>query len=252
MEHRTLCRNGPLVSVIGYGAFKSGRNTQTKYGVEYSLPDDATVTRFFNEVLDLGITFIDTAPSYGLSDERIGRAISHRQDEFVLSTKVGECFENGRSTYDFSESAIERSIEESLRRLKRDFVDVVFIHAHGEDRTILEQSDAVPTLQKLKGRGRMRFIGHSAKTVDGARMALQWADVLMLEYHLADQSMRDIILQAETLGVGVVVKKSLASGTLPAAETLRFVLRNPSVSSAVVSTLSLQHLRENIRAVESI
>lgn len=251
MDQRRLGRGGPLVSVIGYGAFKIGRNTQTKYGVDYPLPDDSTVSRLLNGLLDLGVNYFDTAPAYGLSEERIGRAIADRRREFTLSTKVGELFENDRSTYDFSRSAIEHSVQRSLQRLQTDVLDLVFIHAHGDDLAILEQTDAVPTLQRLRDAGLIRQIGHSAKSLEGARAALNWADAIMLEYHLDDRAAESVIEAAAAADVGVVVKKALASGKLSARDALQFVLSNPGVTSTVVGTLSLEHMGDNVAAIRS-
>src|SRR3989304_6273693 len=120
-----MARLTPPLSPLGYGAFKIGRNVGTKYGQAYELPDTASVERLLNGVLDLGINYIDTAPAYGASEERIGQAISHRRREFVLSTKVGEFFESGVSKYDFSADAVRSSVELSLRRLCTDALDIV-------------------------------------------------------------------------------------------------------------------------------
>lgn len=247
MEQRRLGSVGPMVSPIGFGAFKIGRNEQTKYGTSYDLPDEATVIRLLNEVLDMGINYIDTAPAYGVSEERIGRAIAHRRDEFSLSTKVGELFRDGVSIYDFSRSAIEHSIERSLNRLRMDVLDVVYLHAHGDDLAIMAETDAIETLQRLRQQGLIQQIGLSAKTAAGARAALDWADVIMVEYHLEDRSSEPVIVAAHNAGIGVVVKKAMASGKLPAREALRFVLDNPGVTSVVIGTLNANHMRDNLR-----
>ena len=249
---RPLGRTGLDVSVIGYGAFKIGRNEGIKYPNAYDLPDDDAVARLLNGILDLGVTYIDTAPAYGLSEERIGRAVAHRRGEFVLSTKVGETFENGRSTYDFSREGIEASLARSLRRLRTDVLDLVFIHSDGNDLAIQRDTAAVGTLQRLKATGAIRAIGLSGKTVAGAREAFDWADVLMVEYHLDDTSHAEVMAEAAARGIGVVVKKGLASGRLPAGDALRFVLSNPQVSSVVVGGLNLDHIRTNIAAVAGI
>ena len=73
MEHRSLGRHGPDVSVLGFGAFKIGRAEGTKYPAAYPLPEEDEAGRILAGVLDLGITLLDTAPAYGLSEERIGR-----------------------------------------------------------------------------------------------------------------------------------------------------------------------------------
>src|SRR5687768_4809484 len=101
MQHRILGKTGRLVSPIGFGAFKIGRNQGIKYPSGYALPDDVAVERLLNGVLDLGINLIDTAPAYGISEQRIGQFLSHRRNEFTLSTKVGETFEDGHSRYEY-------------------------------------------------------------------------------------------------------------------------------------------------------
>src|SRR5205814_1026963 len=111
------------------GSFKIGRNQKIKYAQGYDLPDDAAAGRLLNGVLDLGINLIDTAPAYGIAEERIGRFISHRRREFRLCTKVGETFANGESNYDFSAAAVTASVERSLSLLQTDVLDLVLIHS---------------------------------------------------------------------------------------------------------------------------
>jgi aryl-alcohol dehydrogenase-like predicted oxidoreductase len=248
---RPLGRTGFSISPIGFGAFKIGRNQKTKYAAAYELPSDEQVSALLNGLLDLGINYIDTAPAYGTSEERIGRAIAGRRSEFVLATKVGETFEDGVSTYDFSAAALGSSVERSLARLKTPAVDVLLLHSDGRDAWIQTQTDAVPTLQRLKAQGLVRAIGLSGKTVEGAQQALDWADVLMVEYHLHDRSHESLIAEAAARGVGIVVKKGLASGALPAAEAIRFILGNPHVTSLVVGGLNLDHFRANLAAAHA-
>jgi len=252
MLRRRLGRTGLSVSPLGFGAFKIGRNQGAKYTEGYELPDEAEVERLLNEVLDLGISYIDTAPAYGVSEERIGRAIAHRRGEFVLSTKVGETFENGTSTYDYSDIAVRNSVERSLHRLQTDVLDVVFIHSNGDDLSILNNTGVVAALGDLKAEGTIRAVGMSGKTLPGARQALDWADVIMVEYHLKDRSHESLIAEAGKRGIGVVVKKGLASGRLEAAESIRFVLANDHVSSLTVGGLNLDHIRSNIAAAKSV
>jgi aryl-alcohol dehydrogenase-like predicted oxidoreductase len=252
MVHRRLGRSGLTVSPLGYGAFKIGRNVGIKYPAAYDLPDERAAARLLNAVLDLGINYLDTAPAYGLSEQRIGRALAGRRGEYVVSTKVGETFTDGRSAYDFSAAAVRASVQRSLRQLGTDALDLVFIHSGGDDLAILEQTDAVPTLEALRAGGLVRAIGLSAKSVEGARAALAWADAVMVEYHLDDPSAAPVIAEAAAANVGVVVKKGLAAGRLDPAASVRFALGTPGVGSLVVSSLSLEHLRENIQAAEGL
>ncbi len=251
MIQRSLGRTGFCISPIGFGSFKIGRNQKIKYPQRYDLPDEVTVERLLNAVLDMGITYLDTAPAYGLSEERIGRAVSHRRKEFVLSTKVGETFAGGKSIYDYSTDAIRASVHRSLRRLRTDVLDLVFIHSDGNDLMILSQTDAVETLLDLKRQGLVKAVGLSGKTVEGARRSLSWADVIMVEYHLSDRSHEEVIAEAAAQGRGVVVKKGLASGHLDAGAAVRFVLANRQVSSLIIGGFNPDHIRQNVAIAES-
>ncbi|MEQ9071971.1 MAG: aldo/keto reductase, partial [Gimesia chilikensis] len=149
MQYRPLGNTGASISALGFGAFKIGRNQQIKYSQAYDLPDDATTETLLNSILDLGINHIDTAPAYGISEERIGRFLSHRRTEFLLSTKIGETLENGQSNYDYSRASLTASLERSLQRLKTDVLDMVLIHSNGDDQKILNESDTVEVLQSF-------------------------------------------------------------------------------------------------------
>jgi aryl-alcohol dehydrogenase-like predicted oxidoreductase len=249
---RPIGRTGLQVSPLGFGAFKIGRNQGIKYPEAYAIPDDKAVDELLNGILDLGCNLIDTAPAYGLSESRIGTAIGHRRSEFVLSTKVGETFEEGKSTFDFSADGIRSSIERSWKRLKTEMIDLVFVHSNGDDRRIQLETDVVPVLQEFRSRGVIRAIGMSGKTVEGAQLALDWADAIMVEYHLNDTSHAAVMAEAAKRGLVVFVKKGLASGTLSAADSIQFVLGNDAVTSLIVGGLNLHHFQENWRIARQV
>ena len=250
MKPRRLGQTGMEVSPLGFGAFKIGRNQGTKYAADYELPGDEQVNTLVAGLLAMGVTLCDTAPAYGCSESRLGQGLDQYDASPVVSTKVGEEFLNGQSTYDYSEESTRRSVIRSCERLHREMLDVVLVHSHGDDLSILRETTVVRTLQALKDEGRIRAVGFSGKTVEGAKAALEWADVLMVEYHAEDRSHHDVISAASDRGVGVLVKKGLASGRLPADEAIAFVLGHPGVSSLVIGTLSLDHFAANIEAVE--
>lgn len=249
MDSRRLGRTALRISPVGFGAFKIGRNRGIKYRAPYSLPDDAAVARLLAGVVDLGVTWFDTAPAYGSSEERLGRLLP-RAPDLVVSTKVGEEFDGERSRYDFSPKAVRASLERSLARLRRDVLDLVFVHAGADDAALARATDTVEALVAARSAGLVRAIGFSGKTVAAARRALSWADVLMVSYNLDDRSHADVIAEAHAAGVGVVVKKPLASGRLPAAEAIRFALAPDGVTSIAVGSLSLERMRENVAASE--
>ena len=252
MNIRPLGRTGLEVSPLGFGAFKIGRNQGIKYQHGYELPTDSEVEELMGEVLGLGIRYIDTAPAYGVSEERLGRVLDENDTRLVISTKVGETYQDGVSRYEFSPEATRASVDRSARRLGRDVLDVVFVHSDGNDLEIQVSSGVVETLLSLKAEGRVRAVGFSGKTVTGARRSLEWADVVMIEFHAEDQSHEPVIREAHRLGIGVVVKKGLASGHLPAAEAIRFVVGHPGVDALIVGSLNGDHLAENVAVVRSL
>ena len=124
MIKRALGSTGLDVSVLGLGTVKIGRNQQVKYPSEFELPDDKSVVELFELAQSLGINFIDTAPAYGSSEQRLGKLLPDRHD-WVIMTKVGEIFEGTESRFDFSFDYTIKSVEKSLKTLKRDVLDVV-------------------------------------------------------------------------------------------------------------------------------
>ncbi|GAA4434100.1 aldo/keto reductase [Bremerella cremea] len=250
-QTRPLGQTGFTVGPIGFGAFKIGRNAKIKYPQPYDLPSDAEVADLLDGLIDLGIQHFDTAPAYGISEERIGNWLAGRDVPVLVSTKVGELFEDGESRYEFGADSIRRSVATSLRRLRRDVLDIVLIHTPHDDVRILKESPVVETLQSLKDAGDIRAIGLSGKTAAGAEMALAWADLLMVEFNPDDLSHADVIAKAGKQGLGVFVKKGLASGHLPPLGAIPFVLSQSGVSSLVVGGLNLQHMAENLRLATS-
>lgn len=235
------------LSPVGFGAFKIGRNQGIKYESAYDLPDDRAVDSLLHAVLDMGINLIDTAPAYGISEERIGAALGRRRSEFFLTTKVGESFEDGVASYDFSPKGVRESVARSLRRLRTDHVDLLSIHAHRDDVRVLQEPGLVETLIDLRQRGDTRAIGFSGYTVEANRAALAWADALMVCYHPEDESLAEVMREASAMGRMILVKKGLSSGRIPPARAIPWILSNPAVTSVVIGSLSVDHLRENLR-----
>lgn len=237
------------VGVVAFGAFKIGRADPEKYERAYQLPSDVASASMLEGVLDLGIDLIDTASAYGLSESRIGAALDHRRGEFVISTKAGEMHDEGVSTYDYSERAIEASVCRSLVRLRTQVIDVVFVHSDGHDLDILSRSPAVETLDRLRRQGLLRAVGFSAKKVVGGLAAVDdpRIDAVMVAYNPRDASQLPVIEAAGRLGKAVLVKKPLAQGRLSPAEALPFILERPEVTSVVIGSLELEHMAEACR-----
>ena len=258
MELRPLGCTGMQVSPLGLGTVKIGRDQQVKYPTGFTIPDDAAVRDLLALAQELGINLIDTAPAYGNSEARLGQLLPAPAD-WVIVTKVGEIFEDGQSRFDFSAQATRTSVESSLRRLKRDCVDVVLVHSSGADMDIIEHEDVLTELQRLKQAGAIRAYGMSTKTVDGGLWVVEHCDVVMATCNPSDTQDVPVIAAAHAQHKGVLVKKGLQSGHADSAAggagieaALRYVFTTPGVSSMIVGTINPQHLRDNVVIVNDI
>jgi len=250
MVSRALGRTGLNVSRIGLGTVKLGRNADVKYPAAFELPSDAQVERLLQTALDLGVNLIDTAPAYGTSEARLGPFVAAHRARIVLATKAGERYENGRSTYDFSAKAITASVENSLRHLRTDSVDILVLHSNGEDEKILTQTDALEGLAALKRAGKVRAAGLSAKTEKGIALAGESLDIVMAPFSQSDQSLAGALSKAHAAGLGVLAIKGLASGRLPASAAIEFVLKQPFIDALIVGTIDRAHLKAAVDTAE--
>lgn len=265
---RPLGRTGLSVSAVGLGTVKLGRTQGVSYPTAFELPSDEHAADLLRTAADLGVTLIDTAPAYGSSEERLGMLMKRHvwfggRDRWVVSTKVGEAFENGVSSFDFSPAGVRASVERSLQRLGAGVLDLVLIHSSGDDERILRESGAVETLGELKRAGLIRAAGISSKTVAGGLLALDLGlDVLMLTLNAGDTSQLTVVEAAGRRGAGVLIKKGLASGhaavgALPGTDPVRaamsflFTAAPGAVSSVVVGTINPAHLRHNVEAARA-
>lgn len=258
MELRALGSTGINVSLLGLGTVKIGRDQQVKYPSGFTIPDDAAVSSLLDLAWDLGINFIDTAPAYGNSEERLGKLLP-KDRNWVVMTKVGEIFENGESRFDFSASHTRMSVERSLQRLGREFVDVVLVHSDGNDMHIIQNEGALTELNKLKQEGLIRAYGMSTKTTAGGMWIVENTDVVMATCNLTDDHDLPVIARAHELNKGVVVKKGLLSGHADKSaggagveKAFEYVFSHAGVSSMIVGTINPGHLEDNVRIVNKI
>jgi len=258
MLKRALGSTGIDVSVLGLGTVKIGRNQQVKYPSGFELPDDKAVVELFELAQSLGINFIDTAPAYGSSEQRLGELLPNRHD-WVIVTKVGEIFENGESRFDFSFDYTVASVEQSLKKLKRDVLDVVLVHSDGNDMDIINNKPVFDALASLKDKGLIKAYGMSSKTVEGGCWVVENCDVVMATANLNYDDERPVLELAEKLNKGVIIKKGLQSGHADSASggggieaSFRHILGLPGVSSMIVGTINQSHLRDNANIVADI
>jgi predicted aldo/keto reductase-like oxidoreductase len=252
MMRRRLGKTGLMVSIIGFGAIK--------------LPqiDFETSSKILNRALDLGINFIDTARSYGDSEEKIGYAISNRRNEFYISTK------SGALTYE----DMKNDIKISLKNLKTDYIDIYLCHnLGGPDKyeKIIGPNGALKALKEAKREGIIGHIGFSChryhetmkKGIESGEFEVIMVSYNMLNDELVDES---IIPLAKEMEVGVIAMKPLAGGLLASpppelakksripinAETaLRFVLSNEAVATAIPGMMRIEEVEENARIGEN-
>ena len=250
MEMRPLGRTGIRVSLLGLGTVKLGRNEGVKYPQAFDLPDDKAVVTLLETARELGINLLDTAPAYGLSEQRLGQLRPGRREDWVIATKAGETFDNGASRFDFSPAAIRASVETSLRLLRTEYLDAVLLHSDGIDEAGDRFLPAAEELDKLKQQGLIRAIGFSAKTVAGGDWLLPHVDLLMATWNPGYMEEAPLIARAAAQGRGVLIKKALASGhTANPAAALKAAATLPGTCSIVVGTLSPANLRANAAAL---
>ena len=258
LQKRQLGSTDLQISVLGLGTVKLGRDQQVKYPRGFKIPDDNAVKNLFSACQDLGINFIDTAPAYGNSEERLGKLLANKND-WLIMTKVGETFDNGQSSFNFSAEATRKSIECSLRRLKRDYLDMVLAHSDGNDMHIIQHEGALEELAKMKQQGLIRSYGMSTKTTEGGVWVVENCDVVMATCNASDTHDLSVIQRAKELNKGVVVKKGLQSGHADKSAgghgieaAFDYVFSKQGVTSMIVGTINLKHLEDNVRIVNQL
>ena len=252
MQKRILGKTGLDVGIIGFGGIKLP-------GVE---PDAAT--EVLNKALDLGINFVDTARGYGDSEEKIGAAISHRREEFFISTK------SPARTAD----QMKRDIEGSLKNLKTDFIDVYLVHnlrLPEQYETVMASGGSLSALQEAKSQGIIKHIGFSSHRYrETMKLGIESDEfeVIMVAYNILNDELvdEDVMPLAKEHDIGVIVMKPLAGGALAApaedvdfqgkisvsaTQALRFVLANDAVTLAIPGMTKLEELDENVKVGET-
>jgi aryl-alcohol dehydrogenase-like predicted oxidoreductase len=288
MRLRPLGSTGIDVSEIGLGAWQLG-NTRDWQG-----PDAQTSIELVRGAIELGVTFFDTAPNYaeGRSERLLGEALEGvTREQIVLCTKFGH--RPGGAASDFSADSLLQSVENSLRTLRTDYLDVVL--AHNPPAELLDgSSPQYEALERLKTDGKIRAYGVSldwgwelARVRETTRS--QACEVLFNAFH---QDPLEEMERARAQGIGLIVKVPLDSGWLSGRYgrdarfddvrsrwgpevlerrhrllerfqailpegistvhgALAFVLAQPSVSTVIPGSRSLEQLADSISATEA-
>jgi len=283
---RTLGRTGADVTILSYGAMELRGGPR---GPEIT---DEDAGRLLNAVLDAGLNLIDTSPDYGRSEELIGTHIGHRRDEFFLASKCGCPLELPAATpppypHDYSPGNVRADVEQSLRRLRTDHLDLVQVHMSPSQAT-LEQNHTIETLKDLQAEGKVRFTGMSGILPNlPDHVAMGVFDAFQIPYSALQRDHEELITRAAAAGAGTLIRGGAARGaasedknwqTRPLGQdpgvgqrnweasglaellseagltnmefVLRFTLSHPGLSTTIVGTSNPAHLASNIAIAE--
>ncbi|MEV6488618.1 aldo/keto reductase [Actinoplanes sp. NPDC051633] len=219
MKYTRLGRTGLRVSRIALGCMSYGVATAGMH--QWTLDEDAAAP-LFRQAVELGVTFWDTANVYqsGTSEEFVGRAITRfsRREDIVLATKVSGKMHDGPGGSGLSRKAVLEQIDESLRRLGTDYIDVYYIHRF-DDQTPVEETMAA--LHDLVRAGKVRYLGASSMwawqfaKMQHAAVVHGWTTFSAMEdqYNvLKREEERDMIPMCLDQGVGLTPYSPLAKG----------------------------------------
>ena len=226
-EVRNIPRCGNAgVTFIGFGGLEIGRDWGVGEGAhggswgakgDPTRPEEEEAIAVTQGVLDLGIGVLDTASAYLLSEERIGKAVSDRRDEYFLASKCGEysLYAEQTTAYDFSYEAVSKSIDNSLELLQTDVIDLMQIHFGPDQQQVIDDGETVRAMQDAKKAGKIRYLGASCDG-DIARQCIESGDfdVMQMTYSLLEMQNDENIQLAYQKGIGVFVKTGLGRGKL--------------------------------------
>ena len=216
METRRFGKSDLEVSTIGFGCWTLGKG-------QFGFTDETEATEAVHRAIDLGVTLFDTAAIYGwgTSEETLGRALKGRRHEIILATKGGRKWDTstGERANDSGREFLEQGLEESLRRLQTDYVDLLMIHWPDESRPF---SEPMETFARLIEQGKIRYGGVSNFSPAQVEECLKHFPIVcdQVGYHLFDRRPEDTVLPfCREHGVGVMTYGSLAHGLLTGALT---------------------------------
>ena len=275
MEYRELGQTGMRVSIVGYGV--------SPLGDVFGPTNEAEGIRAVHYAIDHGINYFDVAPMYGvtLAETRLGKAIKGRRDKIYLATK---CCRYDEDVFDFSARRVKSSIDESLRRLQTDYVDVYQIHDiefGSRDQVI---NEAIPAANLVVQSGKARFVGLTGLPVRylAAIVRLVEVDTVLSwgHYNLVEDEINDELVPiCRGRGIGLMsasplhqrlltekgppawhrsprevleVASQIVSlcreyGTDIADVAMRFALDHPDIATTIVGMSKRRHVQSNLQ-----
>ncbi|MFS0725148.1 aldo/keto reductase [Paenibacillus sp. 1P07SE] len=236
MQYTVLGKTGLRVSVMGLGG--------APLSDDFGRREEAEVTRVVHEAIDCGINLMDTAPQYGLgvSEERIGRALAGgKRKKVVLATKAA------LAAQPYEYKTIIQSAEQSLGRLRTDWVDLLQLHDVEKQPYELLVKEAIPALCRLREDGKIRYLGVTSRDLD---LLVRLVETNVFDtvqfygrYILMDQSAEERLLPAAAAAdVGVIQGSVLAMGLL--ADSPAPFLEEDTLEKARIAVDQLAFLRQ--------
>lgn len=274
LRKNILGNTGLEVTALGYGAMELRGEPRGRA----ITPEQAK--EVLNAVLDAGINYIDTSIDYGSSEEFIGEFISGRRSEYYLASKCGCAVGappgagRGDNPHVFTRENVIAGVEQSLRRMKTDYIDVMQFHSSPSKKT-LEEQGALDAVLELQRQGKVRFIGVSGTLPNlPEQIGMGRFQVFQIPYSAVEREHEELLSAAADAGAGVVVRGGVAKGApsgssrrrdqweaweragigellegmSPMEFILRFTLSHPALDTTIVGTMNPEHLRANVEA----
>jgi len=210
MQYRILGKTGLRVSVVGLG-------TMVHAGHFGPMKDEESLEAIA-AALDLGVNFIDTSDAYGAgySEALLGEALKGKRDKVILATKGGNVMVGpNRGKRNFAVDYIGPVMEESLKRLQTDYIDLYQLH--NPNLEVIRGGEVWELLERRKKEGKIRHYGVSINTIEEGVAAVQdgRSDTIQVEYNLLDQEPAEKVFPpAQRANVGVIVRVPLRRGLL--------------------------------------
>jgi aryl-alcohol dehydrogenase-like predicted oxidoreductase len=248
MEKRRLGNSNLMASVIGFGAWAAGK-------AGWGNVDEREIMEAIQTAYDHGVNFFDTAPFYGFGEsERIlGKTLKPVRDKVIIATKFGLVWnEKGDFVKDASRKNILREIDQSLKNLNTDYIDLYQVH-WPDDQTPIEET--METLNELVEKGKVRYIGVSNFSVEQMEEARKYANVVSLQslYNLLQRDVEKAEYPyTEKNGMGFIPYSPLAQGLLTGKFTPPITLSSNDVRRQFNPLFQEGRFEENLKKVEKI
>jgi aryl-alcohol dehydrogenase-like predicted oxidoreductase len=258
MEYRDLGRKtGIRVSAIGFGGWAIGGASEASGApLGWGRQSDEDSMAAIRRARELGITFFDTADSYGFgrSESLLGIVLSRYRQEVVIATKVGVVrTSSGSLKKDFSRQHIFHAVDGSLKRLRTDYIDLYQMHNPTIDD--LRHEEIQDAMERLQDAGKIRFWGVSVSTPEEGIEIMQrgWAHALQVLYNILNQSPASVLLPtAKEKGYGIIARVPLASGLLTGKFRIDSVFPSDDLRQNFLTPRRLQEAIERVDEAKSI